>query len=627
MSKLHNLTRFLLQLDMVAIPNTPDSIAVQDVTADGVIKTTEFATQVSAEEAATMTATDMLQHLRKLGINTTQSLDGKALAMIVAFMGSTQTRWRDELHQGMVSVGYNPQLGIGEWEESFAFIETLFKKVSAVLVYRLENGEFANGSLGSMAEASLSALLAYMSGQKVLVSLENDFEHSLVTPSTLIQWMTLNFMLEKLPGVIETIDPDRWTRTISTRRDEGIQELRSVADSELQHFQVQPSYPEDAVLKTACNFSEVVGRPIKLTITGSGEDDPYELKNPIKKELVSTVEGLQNFATTNVVSEGELGVAWADFYNKLSELTKLGYDKIETGLPEMEDEFNKLMTQQVLAYRDQVEIVIADDQVSLGAITEVPIIMLASKHVRLLCQPIDPLKCLSKQLGSDLIKQLRSLDTANGQQAATVLSNLGYDLKVFEGEASASLIKLQSFLSEDPNIGWKQIINDPILSKVPVILTVDGARRARSLVQSDLRKLQSEYPDLAYYEDADQYLQTFRNNLPVTPSDEISDQIANAEIVPVEVDDPTFRESLFTSLKADLDSLLETARFLGGNSQFAEQNLRKKVDGILRKIQNQVGIEDAPVLFRELLQKAETNYNFTDQFRRSLEAQITAILQ
>ena len=78
----------------------------------------------------------------------------KDLLHLVGWFGSTHARalWRK--HQDFLAVfkreqtpGFDPQVGPGEWEPSYAGIEAEVLANASVLIIRLENNELVNGKL------------------------------------------------------------------------------------------------------------------------------------------------------------------------------------------------------------------------------------------------------------------------------------------------------------------------------------------------------------------------------------------------------------------------------------------------------------------------------------------------
>ncbi|MCA9378898.1 hypothetical protein KC640_00570, partial [Candidatus Dojkabacteria bacterium] len=137
--------------------------------------------------------------------------DGNGLFLIIALFGSTHSKanWRDVFEHEYDLPVFDPKYTGEGWEKWYSKIEALFMEIAKVIVLGLHNGVSENdpmleGSMGSLLESTMTLLLAYIRGQKVVLYEELNFIDSMDSPSSIILYLIKEFAWETM----RQLDPE-----------------------------------------------------------------------------------------------------------------------------------------------------------------------------------------------------------------------------------------------------------------------------------------------------------------------------------------------------------------------------------------------------------------------------------
>lgn len=494
---------------------------------------------------------------------------------IIGLFGSTHgaANWREEAMKNSQDPLFDPKLKPGEWNDSFSDIEAMFKRICGTVIYRLENKDTVNGSLGSMAEVTMNAMLAYLFGQKQLVSLEENFERTLTTPGAIVQFYTMLYVIEHMQRLIgkQETETSAYVKLTEGNDVPGLmaqsaQELDALNPNQnLDHGYMLSIYEDpEPMVQGLKNNSRVV-------ITGSGDSsrgNVYGIAAEVTDNLMQSDKNVDivKFNTGSVAEE------WNKLYGDLTEslapdnirsLTDTDYDQIKTTIFKLLDEqFDE--TEKA----DLVVNIITSKELSKGAITISPAIMLSHLYSGndfiFLCEPLDTVICLRKAMKNSLnsLTQITSFEEARDffeeQMGEAKL------MSVPEANYLRSIQKLKSFLAGEVN--WKTVIDDRVLQLLPEVIDVDSSMRARKLVQSDWRRLKSDFPGLPYFEDKNAFMEYMKKYI---GNDETGEKV---EYMPIPAG---AKNRLKFEFQGDVNDLISQTRVLHAWD----------VDGLKRRLQ------------------------------------------
>lgn len=398
---------------------------------------------------------------------------------MVALLGSTHFRanWREEkVMPDLEAHGiphYTPRME--NWNyELHPNAESLALSQAAVLAVNIENRHFRDGSLGSMVEIGMAALSAALNGQKVVLCFEKDLQKSLTEPGAVAQYRALQENLRharKLFPHLITVVADGDLDAFEAQIENGLHQQRKPETSGRQLS--REKFAQHEKLK-----AERMADPLAYDVFG-GSSGTFS-KNP---ELVSSFEREQTalqaeFPAIRALNKWPFADVW-DYASQQLPEHKAGayYLAFKSEQPIKADA-------RVLVWSIQ------DEAVSKAAITELGFLLLnaleSGQQVMVVMEPFN-----AEQYVSTVFRE----KTARLRAEVELIQQmyLNQNLPFNAGETQ----KVREFLQklEDPNDQTsgadllKEIKASPILSKTQMFWEVDNARRTRSIIDAQMKRL------------------------------------------------------------------------------------------------------------------------------------------
>ena len=418
----------------------------------------------------------------------------KDLLHMVGWFGSTHTQasWRKD--QDFLAVfkreqipGFDPQVGAGDWDPSYAKIEAEVLANTSVLIIRLENNELLNGSLGSIAEVGMALTSAALRGQIVVISVEEGLLTSLDEPGAVAQYMMLETFL------------DQWHTTpqidnlLRVHRGDDLSLLATLACEAAQQQLSTGQEPIDYEKFLETKARRRHNYPMRVVVGGSG--GPYDAGNDAlfqrkKQSLIAPyqVEG----HLVKDLSAGAVADAW-----------KIPYVSPDPSQVASATRTLLLLENEYKREADVLLLPIMAEAASKAAATEIGLLLLhaliTGQWIKIFFEPFNPEQYVRSQFQAIDPKTCRTeKDKRRALQTAGVEDRVLAAATRSEVKESCDLIVA---LFQSRTVPSFKQIKLSLLGKTAAFRNADNIRRVRTLVQAHLETLHQDkrFPDLFSY--------------------------------------------------------------------------------------------------------------------------------
>lgn len=519
---------------------------------------------------------------------------------IIGLFGSTHAnaKWREVAASVSANPVFDPKFEGDNWKDEYAEVEAIFKRICGTVIYRLENVGTVNGSLGSIAEVTMNAMMAYLFGQRQIISIEENFVRTLTAPGAVVQYYTMLYVIENMHKLIG-VSKDEFSSTTKLIEGNDLEALTVQADAELDQLDEITNMDHGYMLEIYKDTPKPRGLTSnsKIVLTGSGDSQRNIAANP-QGQIVEMVETNIPGAEVTRFNTGDTAQQWNQLYADLTQ--SLAPDNIKSLT---DDDYNTIQSRLFAlldAQASQVEKadvivnIIDEGHLTKGGLTVTPAWgishLYSGNEFVFLCEPLNLNLNLQKLFMKDRSNIATMVDLAEFDK---MLLTYGITEEILitydDNQKKAALDLLKAAMNGQGE--WGPLFKKSIIGRMPAVIDIDNSYRARNLIMADWRRLKVQYPGLPYFENRDEFMEYMKTVIVKREDTEPIESQSSREVPMQEVElSEEAQDRLKFELQLDINDLsLQTKMLHAWTAPGLSQRLNMHVQDSISKVEEMFG--------------------------------------